>query len=262
MNKIDLSIVVPAYKQEKHIESNLKILQNIVSQITSNYEIICVVDGLLDKTYEKAKQVKSNKIRIVGYQRNRGKGSAIRYGLSKANGKLIATVDSGNDLKLEVLRMMLEHLRWYDADIIVGSKRHSASKVTYPLKRRILSFGYQLLVRSLFGLKVRDTQVGMKIFTSRVVKSVLPRLLVKQYAFDIEILAVANYLGYTKIYEAPVEVRLDFNKTSGIISKGFVRTVFKMLWDTLAVFYRLRIKKYYSDNNMINWHTDVYPDEL
>lgn len=258
---MELSIIVPAYKQEKTISANLKQISLVANSLyPNNYEVICVVDGILDNTYKVASKLKDKRIKVVGYKKNRGKGCAVRYGLGLAKGKLMATVDAGNDLSYEGLKIMLEHFRWYDADIVIGSKRHPVSKVKYPWQRRILSFGYQIFVKVLFGLNVKDTQVGMKIFKSEVVKKLLPRLLVKQYAFDIEVLSVANYLGFTRIYEAPVEISLDFNKSSGIISKGFIKTIFNMLKDTTAVFYRLRIKKYYDESNMINWHTDVYPD--
>ncbi len=257
-----LSIIIPAYKQEKTIVKNLQNLDKIASRLNISYEIICVVDGMLDNTWSEAKKAKLKNVVVVGYKRNRGKGSAVRFGMSKANGSIIASVDAGDDLSPEGLDMMLAHFYWYKADIVVGSKRHSASKVTYPWQRRIMSFGYQWIVRILFGLKVRDTQVGMKIYKKQVLDALLPRLLVKQYAFDIEMLSVANYLGFSRIYEAPIELRLDFNKSSSIVSKGFLRTISKMLKDTCAVFYRLKITKYYDENNMINWHTDVYPDEI
>ena len=84
--------------------------------------------------------------------------------------------------------MGLEHFKWYKADIIVGSKRHQASLVNYPFLRKGMSFGYQMLVRILFGLKIRDSQLGMKIFRRDVLNKILPKLVVKGYAFDIEIL--------------------------------------------------------------------------
>ncbi len=116
--------------------------------------------------------------------------------------------------------------------------------------------GYQLLVFFLFGLKIRDTQVGMKFYKREVLEKVLPRLLIKTFAFDIEILAVASYLGFKRIYEAPVEIKLDFRGSSGITSQKFLRTVTRMLWDTLAVFCRLRILNYYADENQRKWRYD------
>jgi len=176
--------------------------------------------------------------------------------MAESKGDVVSFIDAGMDLNPNSLSMLLEHFEWYKADIVVGSKRHPASKVFYPWQRRILSLGYQLVVWLLFGLKVRDTQVGVKVYRREVLEKVLPRLLVKAFAFDIEILAVANYLGFNRIYEAPVEVKLDFGGASVLTSRRFLRTVFAMFWDTIAVFYRLRIVNYYSDRNQRKWKFD------
>ena len=113
-----------------------------------------------------------------------------------------------------------------------------------------------MLVRILFGLNIKDTQVGLKFFRRAVLEKTLPRLLVKAFAFDIEMLAVANYLGFKKIYEAPVEIKMQFGGASSVTSKGFFKTLLHMLRDTLAVFYRLRILRYYSDKNQRKWKYD------
>jgi len=256
-----LSVIIPAYAAEEFIEKNLLKVKNVLDQIRYPYEIICVVDGKVDKTFEKAKKVAikhPGKIRVVGYKNNLGKGHAVRFGMAKAKGDIIAFIDAGIELDPNSLSMLLEHFEWYNADIIVGSKRHPASKVVYPWQRKILSFGYQILVRILFGLKVRDTQVGMKFFRREVLERTMPRLLVKAFAFDIEILSVANYLGYRRIYEAPVELKMKFGGASTIASKGFIKIVWSMVWDTMAVFYRLRILNFYDYKNRKNWITPEY----
>lgn len=255
-----LSVVIPAYKAEKTIEKSLQNIKELLEQNRHDYEIICVVDGRVDKTYHKAKKVasKTQKIRVIGYEENLGKGHAVRYGMSKAKGDYVAFIDADLNLDPNGLAMLLEHFEWYNADIIIGSKRHPASKVLYPWQRKVLSFGYQALVRILFGLKVRDTQVGLKLFKREVVEDILPRLLVKKFAFDIEMLSVSNYLGYKRIFEAPVDLEMQF-EASTIASKGFLKTVWDMLWDTMAVFYRLKILRYYSDKNKENW---IIPDYL
>lgn len=257
-----LSVVIPAYKAEAIIEESLKNVSGLLKQMRYDFEIICVVDGKVDETFKKAKNIasKDNNIKVVGYERNLGKGHAVRYGMSKAKGDYIAFIDADLDLDPNGLAMLIEHFEWYNADIMIGSKRHPASKVTYPWQRKLLSFGYQALVRVLFGLKVRDTQVGLKLFKKEVVEDILPRLLVKTFAFDIEMLSVANYLGYKRIFEAPVDLEMQF-KASTITSKGFVRTVADMLWDTMAVFYRLKILRYYRSKNKKNWITPEYLKE-
>jgi hypothetical protein len=114
---------------------------------------------------------------------------------------------------------------------------------------------YQIIVRILFNVNIDDTQVGMKIYKRKILEDVLPRLLVKQFAFDIEILAVAHYLGYTKIIESPIELNFEGVKSS-ITSRNFWRIIFNMIKDTLDVFYRLRILHYYDDKSKRKWRFD------
>ena len=95
----------------------------------------------------------------------------------------------------------------------------------------------------------------MKLYRRKVLEDVLPRLLVKKFAFDIEILAVAYRLGYRKIYEAPVEINF-FSAKSRISWQKISPVVLNMLNDTLAVFYRLRILHYYDDASKRKWRFD------
>lgn len=239
-----LSIVIPAYKQEKTIVRDIKNIEKTLNDLGYNYELIIVVDGLLDNTYKNANRLKSQKIKVIAYEKNEGKGHALRYGMMNAKGDIVGFIDSGMDINPRGLTMLLSHMEWYNADIIVGSKLHPVSRVNYPFYRTVLSWGYRLLTRILFGFKVKDTQVGLKFFKGKVLKNVLPRLLVKRYAFDIEILAIAYSLGYKRIYEAPVEI--NFNRVnSSIISSTLWKTIMLMIWDTAAVFYRLKILHYY-----------------
>ena len=253
-----MSVIVPAYRQEKTIVRDLTKIKEILDKLKFPTELICVVDGNADKTLEKALRFakKFNKVKVIGYDTNKGKGYAVRFGMAESKGDIVAFIDSGMDLNPNGLSILLEDFEWYNADIVVGSKRHPVSKVDYPWQRRILSVGYQFLVWLLFGLKVKDTQVGLKFFKREVLEKVLPRLLVKRFAFDVEILAVANHLGYKRIFEAPIDIKLHFGGNSTLTDQKFLKTVFAMLVDTLAVFYRLKILNYYSDSNKRKWRFD------
>jgi len=239
-----LSVIVPAYKQEKTIKKDLEnVIDTLLKGLTNtDFEVICVIDGKLDNTYKEAKKVKSDKLKVFEYNNNQGKGYAVRFGMGKAKGDLISFLDAGMDISPKGIMMLMAHMDWYNADIIVGSKRHPVSQVNYPFLRKILSKGYHFGVKLLFGLPLTDTQSGIKIFRREVVEKILPRLLVKTYAMDIEMLAVAKYLGFNRIYEGPIEVR--FIKSNSAIKWV---TIFWMLWDTLAVFYRLKILHYYDE---------------
>lgn len=248
-----LSVIVPAYKQERTIQEDLRRLEGALKELRHDYEIICVVDGKVDKTLEEAKKVKSKKVKVVGYKQNHGKGHAVRYGMAKSKGEFVAFIDAGMEIDPKGIPLLVEHMIWYDSDVIVGSIRHSASKVSgYPLKRRIYSIGYHFLTKLLFGLRITDSQRGLKIFKRQVLEKVLPRLLIKQFAFDIEMLAVARRLGFEKIHDGPVE--MDARKLRYSSIKPV--TIFSMLIDTLAVFYRLHILRYYDDHNKRKWRYD------
>lgn len=245
MNIKLLSLVVPAYKQEKTIVKDIKALDKALSAFPFKHEIIVVVDGFLDKTYDLLLSHKSEvrSLKVLGYEINKGKGFALKYGVEKAKGDIIGFIDSGMDLDPSEISIMLDIMDWNNADIVVGSKLHPESKVKYPLPRKILSWGYRTLTHILFGFKVKDTQVGLKFFKKKVAKEVFSKIIVKKFAFDIEVLAVAYKLGYTKIYEAPI--KLNFSGVSSITSKSLWNVIFWMLWDTAAVFYRLKIIRFY-----------------
>ena len=249
-----ISVIIPAFKQEKTIQEDVLRIKGIMGQLRYDYEIIIVVDGQVDETFKNAKKASSNKVIVVGYEHNHGKGYAVRYGMVHSKGDIVGFIDSGMDLNPNGLSIMLEQFEWHNADIIVGSKRHPASKVNYPFGRKLISFVSQIFIRLLFGFNVRDTQVGMKFFKREVIEDVFPRLLVKKFAFDIEILAVASYLGYKKIYEAPIELNFNFNNS--LISQSLISALSKTFWDSLAIFYRLKILRYYDNNNKRKWRYD------
>src|SRR5687767_4232853 len=126
-NKL-LSIIVPAYKQEKTIKKDLETIDQTLKEGLKDiaYEIICVVDGSLDNTEREAKKVKLPCVSVFSYPNNAGKGYAVRFGMSKAKGDLISFLDAGMEISPKGIMMLMAHLEWYNADIIVGSKRHPA----------------------------------------------------------------------------------------------------------------------------------------
>lgn len=248
-NKISehkLSVIVPAYRQAKTIVKDVYRIEKVLSRLRYPYEMIIVVDGYGDGTYKVAKKIKSPHVKTTVYMRNQGKGYAVRLGMSKATGDYIAFIDAGMEIDPNGISMLLEHMEWYNADIIIGSKRHPASVVKYPISRKILSLGYQIIVWFMFHLNVRDTQAGIKIFKRKVLEKILPRLLVKQYAFDLEMLAVARRLGFKRIYEAPIKLKYNFGD---LTHASALNTILYVLVDTLAIFYRIYILRYYDNSN-------------
>lgn len=240
MSNPKLSIIIPAYKEEKNIYKTIDDILKAQDVLEYDYEVIVVVDGSPDKTTKEAKRHKSKKVTVYEYFPNHGKGHALKFGTQKAKGDIITFVDAGGDFDPKQFDNCVKLMEIFDADFVIGSKRHPASKVNYPFARRLYSWGYHTIVKVLFGLRVTDTQTGLKFLKKNVAKDIMPRVLVKQYAFDLEMLVIAWQLGYRRIFEAPVE--LNFNNIgSGINSK----TIKNMFTDTLAIFYRAKILNYY-----------------
>jgi len=237
-----LSLVIPAYRQEKTIVKNVKYIKKVLDTIRYDYEIIVVVDGMIDETFEKLKKSKIPKVKILSYKENRGKSYAIRLGMHEAGGDYVMFMDSGMEIDPNGISMLLEHMEWYEADIIVGSKRHPASRVNYSLQRKILSLGYYIFVKLLFGVNVKDTQAGIKIFRKKVLEKILPRLVEKKFAGDLEILVVANKLGFKRVFEAPI--KLDYTFTA-ITDAATLEAIWGIFADTIALYYRSNFLRYY-----------------
>src|SRR5258706_4143323 len=104
-NNFLISLIIPAYRQEKTIENDLLRIKTVMDQVRYNYEIIVVVDGIIDNTFQQAKKVKSQKILITGYKNNHGKGYAVRFGMARSKGNIIAFIDSGMDINTNGLSM-------------------------------------------------------------------------------------------------------------------------------------------------------------
>jgi glycosyltransferase involved in cell wall biosynthesis len=241
-----LSVVVPAYREAKHIADNLRKLLKELDGLGINYEVIVVSDGNTDDTVTEAERVISPRLKVVQYHVNMGKGYALRCGVSRSSGDLVTFIDADMELDPRYIGAFIAAVEGFDCDAVIGSKRHPLSRVHYPFFRRVQSFAYQLLIRVLFGLNLRDTQTGLKVFRRQVLADVLPLLAVKRFAFDLELLVVARYLGYRKVMEAPVVLDYKFESTVN------PQAVWRILWDTAAIFYRLRIARFYRRRPRLN----------
>jgi glycosyltransferase involved in cell wall biosynthesis len=235
-----LSVVTPAFNQASSIRETLGKMVERLDEQGLDYELIVVSDGSADGTYDRALELESPRIRVLDYDRNLGKGYALRTGSAAARGEYIAWVDSDLDLDPAALADFLRTARRERLDVVVGSKRHPDSEVDYPGRRRAYSWMYQQFVRALFQLSVRDTQVGMKLFRREVLTEVLPVVVVKRFAFDLEMLAVSRRFGFGRIAEHPIRLTYQF-RGSGVNW----RAIANALWDTAAVAYRLRVLRYY-----------------
>jgi glycosyltransferase involved in cell wall biosynthesis len=238
-NSCDFTLVIPFYNPGPRFGSHIAEIIEVLNDEDITYEIIAVSDGSTDDSEKQLDLITESGLMVVRNAVNQGKGEAIRIGLSKGSGRYLGFIDADGDLPAKLLRSFIEVMRLENPDIIYGSKRHPESDVYYPPVRRIYSWCYQQLNRLLFGLPVKDSQTGVKVIRIDVLADVLPRMVEKRFAFDLELFVVARQRGFTHFAELPVVIIERFSSTVSL------RSVRQMFQDTLAIFYRLRIIHFY-----------------
>jgi hypothetical protein len=236
---VELSMILPCRNAGPAVRGFLRELLAHLEDVPS-FEVIVVSDGSNDDTVEIAREFASSAVRVFHYAQGSGKGHALRVGLNEARGEYVGYVDSDGDIDPDAIGPFLALMKLYRLDIVLGSKRHPMSEVNYPAVRRVMSWVYHKVARVLFLVDVRDTQTGFKVIRRDVLRAVLPRMLEKRYAFDLELLVIARLLGYRKVFEAPVRINYRFS------SQVVPTTAARILVDTAAIFYRRYILNTYS----------------
>jgi glycosyltransferase involved in cell wall biosynthesis len=237
-DKVDVSVILCAYNEGNVIEDTIDKVNNVMSRTGWNYEIVVVDDGSLDDTRQKAIEYMNGKgndhLKVISYHQNMGKGNAIKTGFANAEGDFIVVIDSDLDVNPSAIPSYVEALK--TNDIAVASKWHPQSRTEVTLKRRILSFGFNALSRLLTGIKLRDTQTGLKALRRQVLDRMSPKFIVNRYAFDLELIGACNHAGY-RIATLPVDVDIK--------SMVSFKEIFRMTVDMVRIAYRLRVLKYY-----------------
>ena len=235
----EISVLMPAYNEGKNLEEAVKRTMKELERL--DYEIIIINDGSRDNTEEVAKMLCEQypNVYLVSYPENRGKGYALKQGFERSRGDIIIFLDSDLDIPPFQIHRFLRELK-KGCDVVIGSKYLPGARVDYSSKRRLFSILYNTLVRILLDLNVTDTQVGLKAFRRQVLERTFSKILVKRYAFDVELLTVINMYNY-QICEIPIKIEHKaFNSSINYWA------IARMFIDTMAIFYRKNILNYYT----------------
>jgi O-antigen/teichoic acid export membrane protein len=235
--ELDLSLVIPFYNPGHRLALHVQAVVDALRTERVTFEVIAVSDGSTDGSPASIAAI--DQVRIIELTKNQGKGAALRAGLAQGRGRYLGFIDGDGDIPARQLSHFLAAIRAGEPDVILGSKLHPGSEVIYPPLRRLCSSGYQRLTSLLFRLPTGDTQTGIKLIKRETLAVVLPRMVEKRFAFDLELLVVAHQMGYRNFIELPVQIAERFTTT---ISP---RAVWRTLLDTLAIFYRLSITHFY-----------------
>jgi len=201
-----ISVVVPAYNEAGRILPSLEKIVTYMQGHHPGYEVLVVNDGSTDDTEATVRQRfgKDSGVEVLGYGANRGKGFAVRHGMSRATGDLVLFSDADLSTPIEEIEKMLP-LMDSGYDIVIGSRALAQSDIRerQPLYRELGGKLFNLMVRLVVMPELHDTQCGFKLFRRAATAPVLPHLRVDGFAFDVEILALARAIGL-RISEIPV----------------------------------------------------------
>jgi len=236
-----LSVIIPAYNEEKRITKTLFDIDKYLRKQDYQYEIIVVSDGSKDNTAKVVKNLTSQIkcLKIIDNKENHGKGFVVRQGLIEAKGQIRLFTDADNSTSIDQVEKMFP---WFDKSfhIIIGSRdiKGAVLDPPQPWHRVFVGNVFNLLVQVIVGLwGIWDTQCGFKALTAKAANNILPQCAIDRWAFDPEILKVGRKLGYN-VKEVPIVWVND--PESKVKLKGMV----KMGFDLLRIRWNLITRKY------------------
>lgn len=198
---MELSIIIPAFNEEKRIEPTLRSLSRFLRGLGLRYEILVVDDGSTDGTVALTERLGADipHLRCLPCAENRGKGHAVRVGMLAAGGEVRVMYDADGSMPVAELPKILAPIFTGHADIAIGSRySHGAlTEAAQPWWRVAWSRIANRIVRRSLVQGIRDTQCGFKAFSAEAARAVFSRATIDGWAFDLEALALASRLGFS-----------------------------------------------------------------
>jgi len=241
MSEIYLSVIVPAYNEEKRLPGTLREIDEYLKKQNYESEIIVVSDGSKDGTVEVAKNLMSeiNNLRVIEFKENRGKGFGVKEGMLGALGDFRLFTDADNSTPVnQIEKIWPEFEKGFD--IVIGSRDLKGAILDPPQPpfRRLTGEVFKYLRKIIVGLwDTEDSQCGFKCFRKKAAEDIFPKCKISRFAFDPEILLIGKKLGY-KIKEVPIYWKND------LTSKVKLKSMVKMLVDLFKIRWNLITKKY------------------
>jgi dolichyl-phosphate beta-glucosyltransferase len=233
--QIELSLIIPAYNEAQRIRPTLEAVRAFLDARHERYELLVCADGT-DGTRERARELGDPRITVLGGERRGGKGRAIREGVARARGRVIAFMDADYKTPIEELPKLLVWLeRGYD--VVIGSRAEpdAVIEVRQPLYRRIGSQVFGLGMHLTLGLwDIIDTQCGFKVFGGPAARDLFARQRIDGYMFDVEVLYLARRSGY-RIKQVGVRWRDDGDSRLDLVAGN---------WRNALDILRIRLARY------------------
>ncbi len=200
------SLIIPMYNEEKILPETIETLHSYMESAFDDYEVVFADDGSTDRSRGIVENCGHVRMRVVGYEKNRGKGCAVRHGMLAAKGDIRLFTDCDLAYGTEIIRTLYDKFTAADCDVMIGSRNLSGDGYAgYTFLRRLVSKTYIRVLCLVGGFKLSDSQCGFKAFSEAAAEDVFSRCATDSFAFDFEAILFATRLGY-KIAELPVKI--------------------------------------------------------
>jgi len=206
VNEMFLSVVIPAYNEEKRLPATLSKVRDYLSRQKYEWEVLIVNDGSKDNTSAVVSDLIKDwdRFKLIDNQQNQGKGGVVKQGMLEAKGEWRLFMDADNSTDVSEVEKLWPFKENFE--IIIGSRYldKDSIKVKQPLMRRMVSRFGNWLIRILLGINMADTQCGFKLFSAKAAGDIFPKQTIMRWGFDMEVLAIARKKGY-EIKEVAVD---------------------------------------------------------
>jgi dolichyl-phosphate beta-glucosyltransferase len=239
-----LTVILPVFNGRERAPRTRELLLRALRALDEPFEVLVVDDGSRDGTAQAVAQLCRDdpEVRVVALQPNRGKGYAVREGMRQARGEVIVFTDFDLPYDPSGIRAFMTAIR-AGSDLAIGSRRlHASRYIVGPRHfnslwlRHAISGVFNWLVRTLTGVKIHDTQCGIKAFHQKAARVLFPQVTTDRFCFDVELLARAKQLGLS-VAELPVTYDYDGDAPSTV---RLVRDSLHMFADLMRIRAKLR----------------------
>ncbi len=233
-----LSVCIPMYNESAiAVSSALEYTKALDGLMGEDYELIFCDDGSVDGCADMIKALALPRVRVTGYGKNRGKGSAVRHAVMEAAGDIIVCTDCDNAYGTEKIGEAVRYLGSHpETDVVIGSRNISADGYEgYTALRKLMSKTYIFIIKHAAGFDHSDSQCGFKVWRQDAAKAVFSRCMTDGFAFDIEALMIAEKLKL-RVDEMPVRIINHMESRSKVHP---VRDTLRMLRDLFKIKHRV-----------------------
>jgi len=227
-----LSIVLPAKDEHERLPEMLNQVDELIRRLDLSCELVVTDDGSRDDTPEILKRwgEQHDHLRVVTHETNHGKGEALKSAAAVSRGKYLLTVDADATYSLSRVEAFLQALE-NGAGAAIGNRRDKRTRYVlhptdflYLYRRHIMGYVFARIARMIAGLDMKDTQCGFKAYRGDIARELFPQVEARQFAFDVEILALLQHYGHA-IAQLPVTYVFKDQPTSVRASRDGLRMI-------------------------------------